>query len=84
MNIILTISKESRLQEVNVLDGVIIPVWGNIQMDLSKQVRQILKKICIVRVEAISDKRHIVRLLVSNAIVKIVLQGVTSVKELVD
>ncbi|CAJ2659104.1 unnamed protein product [Trifolium pratense] len=65
----------SRLQEVNVLGGVILPVWGKIQMALSKQVRQIHKRLRIVRVETTSDNRHIVGLLVPNAAVDTVLEG---------
>jgi hypothetical protein len=37
----------SRLQEVNVLGGVILPVWGKIQMALSKQVFHQLIKLLI-------------------------------------
>ncbi|XP_004488559.1 protein FORGETTER 1 [Cicer arietinum] len=67
----------SRLQEVNVLGGVILPVWGSIQMALSKQARQIHKRLRIVRVETTTDDKHIVGLLVPNAAVKTVLQGLT-------
>ncbi|XP_058722835.1 protein FORGETTER 1-like [Vicia villosa] len=74
----------SRLQEVNVLGGVILPVWGNIQKALSKQTRLIHQRLRIVRVETTSDNRHIVGLLVPNAAVKTVLQGLTWVIELDD
>ncbi|KAK2394699.1 protein FORGETTER [Trifolium repens] len=65
----------SRLQEVNVLGGVILPVWGKIQKALSKQAKQIHKRLRIVCVETTSDNRRIVGLLVPNAAVTTVLKG---------
>ncbi|MCH91906.1 strawberry notch-like protein, partial [Trifolium medium] len=65
----------SRLQEVNVLCGVIVPIWGKIQTALSKQVKQIHRRIRIVCVETTSsDNRRIVGLLVPNAAVTTVLE----------
>ncbi|RHN74383.1 putative chromatin regulator PHD family [Medicago truncatula] len=74
----------SRIQQVNVLGGVILPVWGNIDKALSKQARHMHKRLRIVRVETTSDNRHIVGLLVPNAAVETVLQGLSYVIELDD
>ncbi|CAJ2659094.1 unnamed protein product [Trifolium pratense] len=69
----------SRLQEVNVLCGVIVPIWGKIQTALSKQVKQFHRRIRIVCVETTSsDNRRIVGLLVPNAAVTTVLEGLTT------
>ncbi|KAK6124556.1 hypothetical protein DH2020_041704 [Rehmannia glutinosa] len=64
-----------RLQEVNVLGGLILPVWGTIEKALSKQARQSHKRIRVVRIETTSDNQRIVGLLIPNAAVGSVLQG---------
>ncbi|XP_045799653.1 protein FORGETTER 1-like isoform X4 [Trifolium pratense] len=68
----------SRLQEVNVLGGVILPLWGKTQTVLSKQVRLIHRRLRIVCVETTSDNRRIVGLLVPNAAVTAVLEGLST------
>ncbi|XP_045799658.1 protein FORGETTER 1-like isoform X3 [Trifolium pratense] len=68
----------SRLQEVNVLGGVVLPLWGKIQTVLSKQVRLIHRRLHIVCVETTSDNRRIVGLLVPNAAVTAVLEGLST------
>ncbi|XP_057454431.1 protein FORGETTER 1-like [Lotus japonicus] len=65
----------SRLQEVNVLGGLILPVWKTIEMVLSNQAVQRHKRLRVVRVETTPDNPHIVGLLVPNSAVKTVLQG---------
>ncbi|MCH89761.1 strawberry notch-like protein, partial [Trifolium medium] len=64
----------SRLKEVNVLGGAILPVWGNIQTVLSKQARQMDKMLRIVRVETTSDNRRFVGLHLPNEAVETVLE----------
>ncbi|GAU25309.1 hypothetical protein TSUD_274160 [Trifolium subterraneum] len=68
-------SAGSRLQEVNVLGGAILPVWGNIQTVLSDQVRQMDKRLRIVRVETTSDNRRFVGVRIPNEAVETVLEG---------
>ncbi|KAE9590500.1 hypothetical protein Lal_00023309 [Lupinus albus] len=64
-----------RLQEVNVLGGLILPLWGNIESAFSKQARLSHRRLRIVRTETTSDNQHIVGLLVPNAAVDTVLKG---------
>ncbi|KAG0494616.1 hypothetical protein HPP92_005610 [Vanilla planifolia] len=66
-----------RLQEVNVLGGLILPVWGTIEKALSKQARQSHKRIRIVRLEATNDNQRIVGLLIPSAAVESVLQDLS-------
>ncbi|RHN53138.1 putative Zinc finger, RING/FYVE/PHD-type, protein strawberry notch [Medicago truncatula] len=65
----------SRLQQVNVLGGVIFPIWGNVLKAISKKSQQILKRLRVVRVETTSDNsRRIVGLFVPKEAVDTVLQ----------
>ncbi|KAG8066204.1 hypothetical protein GUJ93_ZPchr0004g38165 [Zizania palustris] len=64
-----------RLQEVNILGGLILPVWGAIEKALAKQVRQIHKRIRVVRLETTNDNQRIVGLLIPNSAVESVLTG---------
>ncbi|KAL1537165.1 udp-glycosyltransferase [Salvia divinorum] len=73
-----------RLQEVNVLGGLILPVWGTVEKALSKQARQSHKRIRVVRIETTSDKQRIVGLLIPNAAVPTVLQDLAWVHEIDD
>ncbi|KAK9152249.1 hypothetical protein Syun_010558 [Stephania yunnanensis] len=73
-----------RLQEVNVLGGLILPVWGTIEKALSKQARQSHKRIRVVRIETTTDNQRIVGLLIPNAAVKSVLQDLEWVQEIDD
>ncbi|CAI9087968.1 OLC1v1022187C2 [Oldenlandia corymbosa var. corymbosa] len=73
-----------RLQEVNVLGGLILPIWGTIEKALSKQARQIHKRIRVVRVETTSDNKRIVGLLIPNAAVESVLQDLAWVQDIDD
>ncbi|CAI8607021.1 unnamed protein product [Vicia faba] len=74
-----------RLQEVNVLGGLILPVWGTIEKTLSKQARLSHRRLRVVRIETTTvDKKRIVGLLVPNAAVETVLQGLAWVKEIDD
>ncbi|GER39294.1 RING/FYVE/PHD zinc finger superfamily protein [Striga asiatica] len=66
-----------RLQEANVLGGLILPVWGTIEKALSKQFRQSHKRLRVVRIETTADSQRIVGLLIPNAAVESVLQGLS-------
>lgn len=71
-----------RLQEVNVLGGLILPVWGTIEKALSKQARQSHKRLRVVRIETTTDSQRIVGLLVPNAAVESVLQDLAWVQDI--
>ncbi|KAJ8762665.1 hypothetical protein K2173_010686 [Erythroxylum novogranatense] len=73
-----------RLQEVNILGGLILPVWGTIEKALSKQARQSHKRLRVVRVETTTDNRRIVGLLVPNAAVESVLKDLAWVQDIDD
>ncbi|XP_043701868.1 protein FORGETTER 1 isoform X2 [Telopea speciosissima] len=73
-----------RLQEVNVLGGLILPVWGTIEKALSKQVRQSHKQLRVVRIETTTDNQRIVGLLVPNAAVETVLRNLSWVQDIDD
>ncbi|KAJ0768766.1 putative chromatin regulator PHD family [Helianthus annuus] len=73
-----------RKQEVNVLGGLILPVWGTIEKALSKQARLSHRRLRIVRIETTTDSQRIVGLLVPNAVVESVLQDLSWVQEIDD
>ncbi|XP_065854274.1 protein FORGETTER 1 [Euphorbia lathyris] len=73
-----------RQQEVNVLGGIILPVWGTIEKALAKQARISHKRLRVVRLETTTDNRRIVGLLVPNAAVDSVLQDLAWVKDIDD
>lgn len=73
-----------RLQEVNVLGGLILPNWKEIEKALSKQVRMSHRRIRVVRIETTNDNQRIVGLLIPNAAVEDVLQDLTWVQDLDD
>ncbi|XP_062012152.1 protein FORGETTER 1 [Rosa rugosa] len=73
-----------RLQEVNVLGGLILPVWGTIEKALSKQSRQSHRRLRVVRIETTTDNQRIVGLFVPNAAVEAVLQDFAWVQEIED
>ncbi|KAL9269326.1 FORGETTER 1-like protein [Drosera capensis] len=64
-----------RIQELNVLGGLILPIWTEIEKALSKQARQSYKRIRVVRIETTTENQRIVGLLIPNAAVETVLQG---------
>lgn len=70
-----------RLQEVNVLGGLILPVWGTIEKALSKQAYQSYKRIRVVRLVTTNDNQRIVGLLIPNAAVESVLQDLSWVQD---
>ncbi|EPS69364.1 hypothetical protein M569_05403, partial [Genlisea aurea] len=74
-------STGKRLQEVNVLGGLILPVWGTIEKALSKLVRHSHRRIRVVRIETTSDKRRVVGLLIPNEAVESVLEDLSWVPE---
>jgi len=72
-----------RLQEVNILGGLILPVWGTIEKALAKQVRQIHKRIRVVRLVTTNDSpQRIVGLLIPNSAVESVLTGLQWVQDI--
>ncbi|XP_020573250.1 protein FORGETTER 1 [Phalaenopsis equestris] len=70
-----------RQQEINILGGLILPVWGTIEKALAKQTRQSHKRVRIVRLETTDDKRRIVGLLIPNAAVESVLEDLSWVHD---
>lgn len=73
-----------RLQEVNVLGGLILPVWGTIEKALAKQVRESHRRLRIVRVETTADSQRIVGLLIPNVVVNTVLKDLAWVQDIDD
>ncbi|KAK1365814.1 putative Zinc finger, RING/FYVE/PHD-type, protein strawberry notch [Heracleum sosnowskyi] len=73
-----------RLQEVNVLSGLILPVWGTIEKTLAEQVRKSHRRLRIVRVETTTDSQRIVGLLIPNALVNTILKDLVRVKDIDD
>ncbi|OEL18433.1 Protein strawberry notch-like protein 1 [Dichanthelium oligosanthes] len=73
-----------RLQEVNILGGLILPVWGTIEKALAKQVRQVHKRIRVVRLVTTNDNQRIVGLLIPNSAVESVLTGLQWVQDIDD
>uniref|UniRef100_A0A0D3GXJ6 PHD-type domain-containing protein n=1 Tax=Oryza barthii TaxID=65489 RepID=A0A0D3GXJ6_9ORYZ len=68
-----------RLQEINILGGLILPVWGIVEKALAKQVRQIHKRIRVARLET-NDNERIVGLMIPNSAVESVLEGEEAVE----
>lgn len=73
-----------RQQEVNVLGGLILPIWGIIAKALAKQARQSHQRLRVVRIETTTDKQRIVGLLVPNAAVQNVLKDLAWVQDIDD
>ncbi|XP_039816573.1 protein FORGETTER 1-like isoform X4 [Panicum virgatum] len=73
-----------RLQEINILGGLILPVWGAVEKALAKQVRQIHKRIRVVRLETTTDNRRFVGLIIPNSAVESVLEGLHWVQDIDD
>ncbi|KAI6691687.1 hypothetical protein NL676_028515 [Syzygium grande] len=73
-----------RLQEVNVLGGLILPVWGTIEKALAKQARQSHKRLRVVHIETTTDRQRIVGLFVPNSAIESVLQGLAWVQDIDD
>ncbi|KAK9684141.1 hypothetical protein RND81_10G189300 [Saponaria officinalis] len=73
-----------RIQEVNVLGGLILPIWNVIEKALSTQARQSHRRIRVVRIETTTttDSKRIVGLLIPNAAVEAVLQGLAWVQDI--
>ncbi|KAH9315300.1 hypothetical protein KI387_023927, partial [Taxus chinensis] len=63
-----------RVQEFNILGGLILPVWGTVEKTLSKQVRQSHRRLRVVRLETTSENKRIVGLHIPNPAVNSVLQ----------
>ena len=64
-----------RVQQVHILGGLILPVWGTVEKALSKQVRKSHKRLRVVRVETTTEGRRIVGLHIPNTAVDAVLTG---------
>ncbi|CAN1263030.1 Protein FORGETTER 1 [Linum perenne] len=73
-----------RVQEVFVLGGIVLPVWGTIEKALSKQGRLSHKRLRIVRLETTSDNQRIVGVLVPNGAVESVLEDLAWVEDVDD
>ncbi|EXB51233.1 hypothetical protein L484_019226 [Morus notabilis] len=73
-----------RQQEVNVLGGLILPVWGTIEKALSKQARHSHKRLRVVRIETTTDNQRIVGLFIPNSAVETVLQDLAWVQDIDD
>ncbi|KAL9664096.1 hypothetical protein QQ045_019493 [Rhodiola kirilowii] len=73
-----------RRQEVHILGGLVLPVWGTIAKALSKQARTSHKRVRVVSIETTTDNRRTVGLLVPNAAVETVLQDLAWVQGLDD
>ncbi|KAG0522949.1 hypothetical protein BDA96_07G081700 [Sorghum bicolor] len=73
-----------RLQEINVLGGLILPVWGAVAKALAKQVRLIHKRIRVVRLETTTDNKRFVGLIIPNSAVESVLEGLQWVQDIDD
>jgi hypothetical protein len=73
-----------RIQEVNVVGGLILPIWGTIEKALSKQARHSHKRIRVIRIETTTDNQRIVGLSIPNAAVETVLQDLAWVQEIDD
>ncbi|CAL5011046.1 unnamed protein product [Urochloa decumbens] len=73
-----------RLQEINILGGLILPVWGEVEKALAKQVRQIHKRIRVVRLETTNDNQRFVGLIIPNSAVELVLEGLQWVQDIDD
>ncbi|KAK1609385.1 hypothetical protein QYE76_033058 [Lolium multiflorum] len=71
-----------RLQEINILGGLILPVWGTVEKALNKQARKIHKRIRVVRLETTDDNQRIVGLMIPNAAVGSVLEGLQWVQDI--
>ncbi|RLN03180.1 hypothetical protein C2845_PM13G05560 [Panicum miliaceum] len=67
-----------RLQEIHILGGLILPVWGAVEKALAKQVRQIHKRIRVVRLETTNDNRRFVGLIIPNSAVESVLEVIVN------
>ncbi|KAL3700029.1 hypothetical protein R1sor_018051 [Riccia sorocarpa] len=64
-----------RIQQMNILGGLILPVWGAVEKVLSKQVRTSHRKLRVVRLETTNDSKRIVGLHIPNPAVSTVLSG---------
>ncbi|XP_010472790.1 PREDICTED: protein strawberry notch [Camelina sativa] len=73
-----------RVQEVNVVGGLILPIWGTIEKALSKQSRHSHKRVRVIRIETTTDNQRIVGLSIPNAAVETVLQDLAWVQEIDD
>ncbi|CAM0902689.1 unnamed protein product [Alopecurus aequalis] len=73
-----------RLQEFNILGGLILPVWGTIEKALAKQVHQSHKRVRVVRLMTTNDNQRIVGLFIPNAAVESVLTGLQWVQDIKD
>ncbi|KAK3121295.1 hypothetical protein QOZ80_8BG0650290 [Eleusine coracana subsp. coracana] len=71
-----------RLQEINILGGLILPVWGVIEKALAKQARRVHKRIRVARLETTSDNQRFVGLIIPNTAVELVLEGLQWVQDI--
>lgn len=69
-----------RVQQVHILGGLILPVWGTVEKALSKQIRKSHKRLRVVRLETTTEGRRIVGLHIPNTAVEAVLSGLTDLQ----
>lgn len=70
-----------RMQEVNVVSGLILPIWKAIEKVLSKQAHHSHRRIRVVRIETTTDSQQTVGLLIPNAAVEDVLEDLALFQE---
>ncbi|KAH7423992.1 hypothetical protein KP509_12G084500 [Ceratopteris richardii] len=69
-----------RVQEMFILGGLILPVWGTVEKALSKQVRLSHRRLRVVWLETSSDNQRIVGLHIPNPAVNAVLSGLAQMQ----
>eukprot|EP00271_Cylindrocystis_brebissonii_P007125 TRINITY_DN20291_c0_g1_i1.p1 TRINITY_DN20291_c0_g1~~TRINITY_DN20291_c0_g1_i1.p1 ORF type:complete len:478 (+),score=90.86 TRINITY_DN20291_c0_g1_i1:186-1436(+) len=70
-----------RVQHVHILAGLVFPVWGSVELALSKQVRLSHRRLRVVRIETSGDDcRRIVGIHVPTPAIEMVLTGLARLK----
>ncbi|MCO5559785.1 hypothetical protein L7F22_013389 [Adiantum nelumboides] len=69
-----------RVQEMFILGGLILPVWGTVEKALSKQERVSHRRLRVVWLETSSDNQRIVGLHIPNPAVNAVLSGLSQMQ----
>ncbi|KAJ7530305.1 hypothetical protein O6H91_15G088700 [Diphasiastrum complanatum] len=66
-----------RIQEVHILGGLILPIWGTVEKALAKQSRTSQRRLRVVRLETTSECQRIVGLHIPNSAIDAVLAGLS-------
>lgn len=69
-----------RVQEMYILGGLILPVWGTVEKALSKQVRVSHRRLRVVWLETSSDSQRIVGLHIPNPAINAVISGLSTLQ----